>query len=136
MENKELIMEIKEKLDQLLENAPEEDSSDNSDLIDFYEDAKTLQEDIDNLQIDKTSNLNCYIFNFNYINKKGDHLKRIMVFSKDIPEAKEMIHEAFIKHREDTIEFNTAIKVNPRHYGIEYPNKPQFRILCGDTVLV
>ena len=136
MENKELIIEIKERLDQLLENAPNENSLEDPDLIEFYADAQNLKESISNLQIDKDSKLNCYISNFTLNGKDCRSDKRIMIFEKDNTEARNMLDEAFIHDSEDYITNVTLHKVSPMPYGIDYPNEPQFRILMSDTVLV
>lgn len=49
MNERKLIIEIKEKLDKLLENAPEEYELDDNEVIDFYAEAKNLQEAIEKL---------------------------------------------------------------------------------------
>ena len=49
MNKRELIINIKELLDKLLGNAPEEDELDDYKVIEFYAEAKNLQEAIDNL---------------------------------------------------------------------------------------
>jgi hypothetical protein len=52
MINKKLILEIKEKLDKLLEDAPsEEELGDEYAIIEFYADAQNLKETIENLNI-------------------------------------------------------------------------------------
>lgn len=49
MNERKLILEIKERLDKLLEIAPDENELDDDEVIDFYAEAKNLQEAIENL---------------------------------------------------------------------------------------
>lgn len=49
MNERELIINIKELLDELLENAPEENELDDYEVTEFYAEAKNLQEAIENL---------------------------------------------------------------------------------------
>ena len=135
MENKKLIMGIKEKLDVLLEIAPEEDELEDQDLINFYAEAQNLKESIETLQNSNYFNnsLNCYIVTLNLILKNNEEsFRRIMVFSEDIADAYCMINEAFIKNTDNFIDKINFEKVNPRDYEAEYPETPQFRILTYD----
>ena len=49
MNERKLIIEIKEKLEELLSNAPDENELDDYEVIEFYAEAKNLREAIDNL---------------------------------------------------------------------------------------
>ena len=49
MNERKLIIEIKERLDKLLEIAPEENELDDDEVIDFYAEAQNLKEAIENL---------------------------------------------------------------------------------------
>ena len=49
MEERKLVIEIKERLDKLLEIAPAEDELDDEEVIDFYAEAQNLKEAIENL---------------------------------------------------------------------------------------
>ena len=49
MNERKLIIEIKERLDKLLEIAPAEDELDDDEVVDFYAEVKNLQEAIENL---------------------------------------------------------------------------------------
>lgn len=56
MRNKNLILEIKEKLIKLLEKAPSEEKLDDNNLIEFYANVQNLKESIDILNIDSNNN--------------------------------------------------------------------------------
>ena len=49
MNERKLVVEIKEKLDELLSNAPDESELDDNEVIEFYAEAKNLWEAIENL---------------------------------------------------------------------------------------
>ena len=140
MRNKKLIIEIYEELDKLLENAPNEEELEDKELIEFYANAKNLKESIERLEFNKESknDLNCYIADFEVINKENKIQRRIMLFSKDIADAMAMLNDAFIKSEEDYIDYENATfkQVDCEEYGIDCPHKPQFRILCDNNVVL